>query len=164
MPEAKPVIVTKSDSLVQSGGQTDGMIRQNALVNVAEGICASRMIAKPKSGSAVHHHGDQDTVVFAFSGHGTIVSDGGKKKQKLEPGDYALIPAWAEHQEVNESDEDVVWCIVRSGKEPKVSNRGPKHLNEMLTRNPFAGCQSRRLGYKLTDNLSNTVVGGIKLT
>jgi uncharacterized RmlC-like cupin family protein len=80
------------------------------------------MIAKPHSGSAVHHHGEQDTVVFAFSGHGTIVSEGGKKKQQLEPGDYALIPAYAEHQEVNEGDEEVVWCIVRSGKEPKVVN------------------------------------------
>jgi uncharacterized RmlC-like cupin family protein len=122
MPEAKPVTVTKSNSLVQSGGQTDGMIRQNALVNLTENICASRMIANPHSSSAVHHHGDQDTVVFAFSGHGTIVSEGGKNKQVLEPGDYALIPAWAEHQEVNEGDEEVVWCIVRSGGEPKVVN------------------------------------------
>jgi uncharacterized RmlC-like cupin family protein len=122
MPEAKPVVVTKSSSLKESGGQTEGMIRQNALVNLTDGICASRMIAKPHSGSAVHHHGEQDTVVFAFSGYGTIVSEGGKKKQKLDPGDYALIPAYAEHQEVNEGDEEVVWCIVRSGKEPKVFN------------------------------------------
>ncbi len=122
MPEAKPVTVTKADSLKESGGQTEGMIRQNALVNLTDGICASRMIAKPHSGSAVHHHGEQDTVVFAFSGHGTIVSEGGKKKQQLAPGDYALIPAWAEHQEVNEGDEDVVWCIVRSGREPTVVN------------------------------------------
>ena len=122
MPEAKPVVVTKSSSLKESGGQTEGMIRQNALVNLTEGICASRMIAKPHSGSAVHHHGEQDTVVFAFAGHGTIVSEGGKKKERLDPGDYALIPAYAEHQEVNEGDEEVVWCIVRSGKEPKVVN------------------------------------------
>jgi hypothetical protein len=30
--------------------------------------------------------------------------------------------AYAEHQEVNDSDEDVVWCIVRSGGEPCVVN------------------------------------------
>jgi len=30
--------------------------------------------------------------------------------------------AFAEHQEVNDSDEDVVWCIVRSGGEPCVVN------------------------------------------
>lgn len=122
MSEQKPVVVTRSGDLVQSGGQTDGMIRQNALVNLTPGICASRMIAEPHSGSAVHHHGELDTVVFAFKGRGTIVSEGGKRKETLEPGDYALIPAYAEHQEVNEGDEEVVWCIVRSGKEPVVVN------------------------------------------
>ena len=122
MPEAKPVVVTKSDSLSESGGQTEGMIRQNALVGLTDGICATRMLAKPHSESAIHHHGDQDTIVFAFSGHGTVVSEGGKKKETLAPGDYALIPAWAEHQEVNEGDEEVVWCIVRSGREPHVTN------------------------------------------
>ena len=124
MSEPKPVVVTRSSSLQTSGGQTEGMIRQNALANLTDGICASRMIAKPHTESAIHHHDDQDTVVFAFSGHGTIVSEGGKKKERLDPGDYALIPAYAEHQEVNEGDEDVVWCIVRSGREPKVINMG----------------------------------------
>lgn len=122
MGEPKSVVVTRSGDLQTSGGQTEGMIRQNALANLTDGICASRMIAKPRTESAIHHHEDQDTVVFAFSGYGTIVSDGGRKKEKLAPGDYALIPAYAEHQEVNESNEDVVWCIVRSGREPKVKN------------------------------------------
>jgi len=122
MPEQKPVVVAKSSDLQTSGGQTEGMIRQNALVNLTDGICASRMIAKPHTASAIHHHGEQDTVVFAFSGHGAVVSDGGKTRQQLAPGDYALIPAFAEHQEVNDGDEDVVWCIVRSGREPKVVN------------------------------------------
>jgi uncharacterized RmlC-like cupin family protein len=92
MPEQKPVVVRESSSLEVSGGQTEGMQRANALVGLTPNICASRMIAKPHSASAVHHHGEQDTVVFAFSGHGTIVSEGGKKKQHLSPGDFALIP------------------------------------------------------------------------
>jgi hypothetical protein len=33
-----------------------------------------------------------------------------------------ICRAFAEHQEVNDSDEDVVWCIVRSGGEPCVVN------------------------------------------
>jgi uncharacterized RmlC-like cupin family protein len=142
MPEQKPVVVRESSSLEVSGGQTEGMIRANALVGLTPNICASRMIAKPHTASAVHHHGEQDTVVFSFSGHGTVVSEGGNKRQNLRPGDFALIPyvflrrrdmycilillclcrAFAEHQEVNESDEDVVWCIVRSGGEPCVVN------------------------------------------
>lgn len=80
------------------------------------------MIAAPHTASAIHHHGEENTIVFAFSGQGTIVSEGGKKKQVLMPGDFALIPAWAEHQEVNETDEEVVWAIVRSGREPVVVN------------------------------------------
>ena len=122
MPTQDPVVVAKSTDLQESGGQTAGMIRQNAIVGVTDRICCSRMIAKPHTASAIHHHSDQDTIVFAFSGHGTIVSDGGKKKQLLAPGDFALIPAYAEHQEVNEGDEDVIWSITRSGREPKVVN------------------------------------------
>lgn len=80
------------------------------------------MIAKPHSGSAIHHHGAQDTIVYAVSGHGAIVSEGGNKRQELAPGDFALIPAWAEHQEVNEGSEEVVWVITRSGGEPVVEN------------------------------------------
>ncbi|KAL1587447.1 hypothetical protein WHR41_03786 [Cladosporium halotolerans] len=122
MPEQKPVVVREGSSLQVSGGQTEGMERANALVGLTPNICASRMVAKPHSASAVHHHGEQDTVVFSFAGHGTVVSEGGKKRQDLGPGDFALIPAFAEHQEVNDSNEDVVWCIVRSGGEPCVVN------------------------------------------
>lgn len=112
-----PVQHTPASSLIVSGSQTDGMIRQNAIINSCEDICASRMIAKPHTASAVHHHGSENTIVFAYSGHGTIVSDGGKKRQDLAPGDFALIPAYAEHQEVNDSDEVCIsmrslrsWC------------------------------------------------------
>lgn len=80
------------------------------------------MIAKPNSGSAIHHHGDQDTIVYCLRGNGAVVSEGGKKKQVLSPGDFALIPARAEHQEVNEGDEEVEWIITRSGRIPTVEN------------------------------------------
>ncbi|KAF2161732.1 hypothetical protein M409DRAFT_27789 [Zasmidium cellare ATCC 36951] len=117
-----PILHTPSTALSTSGNQTTGMIRQKALVNACSNICASRMIAKPHTASAVHHHGEENTIVFAHAGHGAIVSEGGRKRVELMPGDYALIPAYAEHQEVNDSDEDVVWAIVRSGKEPIVVN------------------------------------------
>jgi uncharacterized RmlC-like cupin family protein len=80
------------------------------------------MIALPHSASDIHHHGAQDTVVYAKSGKGSIVYAGGKKRQDLSPGDFALIPAWAEHQEVNDGDEEVTWIIVRSGRSPVVEN------------------------------------------
>lgn len=36
------------------------------------------MRAQPHSASAVHHHGEQDTVVYAVSGKGSVVSEMGK--------------------------------------------------------------------------------------
>ncbi|TVY21762.1 hypothetical protein LARI1_G001226 [Lachnellula arida] len=116
------VHVTKSTALDEGTGQTEGMIRQGAIIDKSDKICASVMIAKPNTSSAVHHHGEQDTIIFAKSGHGTILSNDGKTRQDLSPGDFALIPAWAEHQEANEGEEEVVWIISRSGGSPVVVN------------------------------------------
>jgi len=80
------------------------------------------MIAHPHTASAVHHHGEQDTIVYAASGYGAVVSNNGKTRQELSPGDFALIPAWTEHQEVNDGEEEVTWIITRSGSEPVVVN------------------------------------------
>ncbi|KAI4863563.1 RmlC-like cupin [Hypoxylon rubiginosum] len=119
---SQPVHLTKASAIKESGGQTEGMIRSNAIVDKCDGICATSMLAKPHTASAVHHHGEQDTIVYAVKGRGTIISEGGSKIVDLEPGDYALIPAFMEHQEVNNGDEDVVWTIVRSGRIPEVFN------------------------------------------
>jgi len=133
MSTSKSVKVVSGDSLETSGGQTEGMIRQNALQDVSDQLCGSRkihphipliavMIAKPHSSSGVHHHGDQDTIVYGVRGVGAIVSDGGKSKQVVGPGDWGLIPAGAKHQEVNEGDEEVAWVIVRGGRMAEVAN------------------------------------------
>lgn len=80
------------------------------------------MIAHPHTSSAIHTHADQDTIVYCLRGKGAVLSEGGKKKQVLAPGDFALIPSKAEHQEVNEGDEEVEWIITRSGRTPVVEN------------------------------------------
>ncbi|KAI1819663.1 RmlC-like cupin domain-containing protein [Xylaria intraflava] len=121
-PPAQPVHLTKADELQQSGGQTNGMVRSNAIVDKCAGICATSMQAAPHTSSAVHHHGAQDTIVYAIRGKGAVVSEGGRKRVELDPGDYALIPAYMEHQEVNDGDEELVWSIVRSGRVPEVVN------------------------------------------
>ncbi|KAI1626412.1 RmlC-like cupin domain-containing protein [Exophiala viscosa] len=108
-------------------GQTEGMERQAAIVGKSPSICGTLMRAHPHSSSAVHHHGDQDTIVYAVSGHGAVVTSSndkdGDERQVLAPGDWALIPAYREHQEVNEGEEEVVWVIVRApGGTPEVVN------------------------------------------
>lgn len=40
------------------------------------------------------------------------------RRHELPPGSCAYIPAWTEHQVVNEADEgDIVWVLVQSGGE-----------------------------------------------
>ncbi|KAJ5577629.1 RmlC-like cupin [Penicillium hispanicum] len=120
---AKQVEVTRSSELNdQTGGQTEGMVRKGAIIGKSDQLCALVMVAQPQSSSAVHHHGEQDTVVYAAKGYGSIVFDGGRQRKDLLPGDFAIIPAYAEHQEVNESDGVVEWVITRAGSKPVTVN------------------------------------------
>lgn len=119
---ASLVQVTKASELHANTGQTEGMVRKGAIVDKCDSICASVMLAAPHTSSAIHHHGAQDTVVYCMRGQGAIVSEGGKKRQIVAKGDFALIPAYAEHQEVNDGDDELEWIITRSGRVPIVEN------------------------------------------
>jgi uncharacterized RmlC-like cupin family protein len=81
------------------------------------------LIVKPKSSSTVHHHGEQETIVYTVSGHGALLSqpkgdDEEPERHELGPGDFAFIPAWTEHQAVNDSESDFHLVIIRSGGRP----------------------------------------------
>ncbi|KAF4553168.1 Hypothetical protein D9617_8g051820 [Elsinoe fawcettii] len=115
------VYVPAPDRKQASGGQTSGMTRTNAIAGQGS-INASIMTAAPHSSSGVHHHGEQDTIIYALSGNGSVLTEGGKKRVDLGPGDFCLIPKGLEHQEVNESDDEVVWVITRSGDSANVVN------------------------------------------
>jgi len=114
-----------ADIKTPDGPQTDGMTRMPVFVDISDQLSGTVMVAKPHTSSSVHHHGEEDTIVFASKGRGAIISGpNGEKRQELAPGDFALVPAYTEHQEVNDSDEDVVWIITRSGRNPVVHNLG----------------------------------------
>jgi uncharacterized RmlC-like cupin family protein len=83
------------------------------------------MLAQPHTSSGIPHHASQDTIIYAIRGTGAILSiakDGSHVKKTLKAGDWALIPAGVEHQEMNEGEEEVAWVIVRGGKEAEVVN------------------------------------------
>lgn len=80
------------------------------------------MTAQPHSASDVHTHGPQDTIVYCLKGVGKIAFDAGEKVVEVHAGDFALIPRDCEHQELNDSEEEIVWVICRSGSEPIVKN------------------------------------------
>ena len=118
--------VTRADELDENTTQSEGMVRKAAItgkISNAARMCASVMIAEPHSASSVHHHGEQETIVYAATGRSAIRSGpGGRGLTELYPGDFALIPAGVIHQELNIGDEAVTWIVTRSGPEPVVVN------------------------------------------
>ncbi|KAK8213842.1 hypothetical protein HDK77DRAFT_169335 [Phyllosticta capitalensis] len=122
MVRAGAVKVVRAESLRENTAQTEGITRWNAIQDMSDQVCGTVTVAKPHTSSAVHHHGAEDTIIYAVRGHGSILSDNGKTRQELAPGDFALIPAFSQHQEVNDSDEEVVWVVARGGRNPIVVN------------------------------------------
>ena len=102
------------------------MVRKAAVTGTISGssrMCASVMQTEPHSASGVHHHGEQETIVYAVAGRSAIRSGpGGRDQVELNAGDFAFIPAGLVHQELNIGDEVVTWVVTRSGPEPVVVN------------------------------------------
>ncbi|KAI0198565.1 RmlC-like cupin domain-containing protein [Astrocystis sublimbata] len=151
LPDILPMImpaditVVKATDLETQRQKSDEspMIRQGAIIGKSDRMCATILRAKPHCSSAVHHHGEQggltchisiwelllignygaETIIYAASGKGILVTNTDDKvtRHELSAGDFAFIPPWTEHQEINETDEDVVWILIRSGPEPQVS-------------------------------------------
>ncbi|KAI1398048.1 RmlC-like cupin [Hypoxylon fuscum] len=98
LPDLLPMImpsevqITKaSDLAAQRDGKDAAMIRQGAVI------------------------GKSDRILMTSAG-----ADEEPKRHDLSAGDFAFIPPWTEHQEINETDENVVWILIRSGPEPVV--------------------------------------------
>ncbi|KAI1209307.1 RmlC-like cupin [Annulohypoxylon truncatum] len=119
LPDLLPMImpsevqITKASDLeAQRDGKDAAMIRQGAVIGKSDRMCAS------------------ETIIYAASGKGMYViipelvtssgADEEPKRHELSPGDFAFVPPWTEHQEINETDENVVWVLIRSGPEPVV--------------------------------------------
>ncbi|KAI0810181.1 RmlC-like cupin domain-containing protein [Xylaria sp. FL0064] len=134
LPDILPMILPSAITVVkaadletqrQKSNKESPMIRQGAIVGKSDRMCATVMRAQPHCSSAVHHHGEQETIIYAASGRGILVTNtGGGEDQlnrhELSAGDFAFVPPWTEHQEINETDEEVVWILIRSGPEPVV--------------------------------------------
>ncbi|KAI1114894.1 RmlC-like cupin domain-containing protein [Nemania sp. NC0429] len=133
LPDILPMILPSAITVVKATdlesqrqkSQDAPMTRQGAIIGKSDRMCATVMRAKPHCSSAVHHHGEQETIIYAASGKGVLVTNTGHgeenlKRHEISAGDFAFIPPWTEHQEINETDEDVVWILIRSGPEPVV--------------------------------------------
>lgn len=78
----------------------------------------------PGQVSAVHHHGEAESVIYVVSGRARFFS--GEELDKVhdaEPGDFIWVPPHEVHVEMNASEEEPVRTVVaRSTQEVLVFN------------------------------------------
>ncbi len=110
-----------------STAQTSGSLRQAAIsaaTGVTSAIWAGTFFVEPLARTGIHHHGEQDTVVYVLEGESLVRwGDHGEHSATARAGDFLHIPAHLIHQEINPSStQPFRWIVIRSTPEPIVVN------------------------------------------
>lgn len=107
--------------------QTSGSLRMSAISpshGIRSSLWAGTFVVEPLARTGIHHHGEQDTVVYVLEGESVVRwGDSGEYSARVGAGDFLHVPAWLPHQEVNPSKDKLFrWVVVRSTPEPIVVN------------------------------------------
>jgi uncharacterized RmlC-like cupin family protein len=107
--------------------QTSGSLRMSAIAarnGVVSSLWAGIFVVEPSAKTGIHHHGEQDTVVYVLEGEACVRwGNLGEHSATVGTGDFLHVPAWLPHQELNPSKEHPFrWVVVRSTPEPIVVN------------------------------------------
>jgi len=107
--------------------QTPGSLRM-AAITATQGIVSSMwagiFVVEPSARTGIHHHGEQETIVYVLEGEALVRwGHPGKYSATVRAGDFLHVPSWLPHQELNPSNEHPFrWVVVRSTPEPIVVN------------------------------------------
>jgi uncharacterized RmlC-like cupin family protein len=107
--------------------QTSGSLRMSAIAamnGIISSLWAGIFVVEPSGKTGIHHHGEQDTVVYVLEGEARVRwGDSGEYSLTVGAGDFLHVPSWLPHQEFNPSRENPFrWVVVRSTPEPIVVN------------------------------------------
>ena len=107
--------------------QTSGSVRMSAIAamhGIVSSLWAGIFVVEPSAKTGIHHHGEQDTVVYVLEGEAIVRwGDSGEHSAMVGAGDFLHVPSWLPHQELNPSKEHLFrWVVVRSTPEPIVVN------------------------------------------
>jgi uncharacterized RmlC-like cupin family protein len=107
--------------------QTPGSERRAALAHdlgVETGLWGGLFIVQPASKTAIHHHGEQETIAYVLKGECQVRwGERGEFSAVAHQGDFIHVPAWLPHMEINPSaDTPFEWVVVRSTATPIVVN------------------------------------------
>ena len=123
MPDVR---ITRSGHLDRNTPQSAAILRMAAInhdLSSSSHLCGGIMIAQPHTASSVHHHAEQETIIYVLGGNGQVRwGRCGECSETVGPGDFVFIPAHLPHQELNPTAETVTWVVIRSGPQPVVVN------------------------------------------
>jgi uncharacterized RmlC-like cupin family protein len=107
--------------------QTSGSLRMSAIAamnGIVSSLWAGIFVVEPSGKTGIHHHGEQDTVVYVLEGEACVRwGNFGEHSVTVRVGDFLHVPSWLPHQEINPSKEQPFrWVVVRSTPEPIVVN------------------------------------------
>jgi len=121
------ISVVHSGDLSAETAQTSGSLRLSAVSathRIVSSLWAGIFVVEPSRRTGIHHHGEQDTVVYVLQGEAVVRwGERGEHLATVRAGDFLHVPAWLPHREENPStDEPFRWVVVRSTPEPIVVN------------------------------------------
>ena len=107
--------------------QTPGSLRLAAIhsgVGIESPIWGGLFRVEPGARTGIHHHGEQDTIVYVLSGASYVRwGEVGEFSATAHAGDFLFVPAWLPHMEINPSNQvPFEWVVVRSTSKPIVVN------------------------------------------
>jgi uncharacterized RmlC-like cupin family protein len=127
-PKAQSTIsVVHPAELSSETQQTSGSLRMSAIAaihGIASSLWAGIFVVEPSAKTGIHHHGEQDTVVYVLEGEACVRwGNSGEQSATVGTGDFLHVPRWLPHQELNLSKKHPFrWVVVRSTSEPIVVN------------------------------------------
>jgi uncharacterized RmlC-like cupin family protein len=121
------VSVIRPPQFDDSTGQTSGSFRQAAVsakTGVVSSIWGGTFLVEPGASTGIHHHGEQDTIVYVREGESLVRwGEHGEHSATARAGDFLHIPAHLVHRESNPSETAPFrWIVIRSTPEPIVVN------------------------------------------
>jgi uncharacterized RmlC-like cupin family protein len=127
VPDYLPLTAVHPDAFNPGTAQTPGSQRLAAISRdhgIQTGLWGGTFLVEPGARTGIHHHGEQETVVYVLEGESLIRwGEHGESESRVRAGDFLHVPAFTPHMEINLSEENPFrWIVVRSTPEPIVAN------------------------------------------
>jgi uncharacterized RmlC-like cupin family protein len=121
------ISIVQPSQFHEGTAQTSGSQRRAAIsadLGIQASIWGGTFLVEPGAKTGIHHHGEQDTIVYVLEGESLVRwGERGEQSAIVRAGDFLHVPAWLPHQEINPSpDKPFRWIVVRSTSQPIVVN------------------------------------------